>query len=206
MTYLLVAFLIAILLPLFTGTWRMSLLGLSLQGLLMGAMALRHPPEHWEVAGLLFIDLFVVRSMFVPRYLYGIQRANNAPRRNDVLPANLLLWTAAGALVFAAFQFSERVAPATDELRMHVAVAASALLVSLLVLGTARSTFSQIIGLLRLENAIVMLELASSHHLPLAIQASVLVAYVLTAVVLGAFLRGLAQTSEAASSEEGPTL
>lgn len=206
MTYLLVGFLIVVLLPLFTGAWRTSLLGLSLQGLLMGAMALQHPPEHWEVAGLLFVDLFVVRSVFVPRYLYGIQRANNAPRRNDVLPANLLLWTLAVAMVFVGFQFAERVVPDAGELRMRIAVAASAVLVALLVLGSARSTFSQIIGLLRLENAIVVLELASPHHLPLALQASVLAAYVLSAVVLGAFLRGLAQAVEPASSEEGPTL
>ena len=41
MTYLLVSFLVVLVVPLFAATWRTSLLGLSLQGLLLGWMALR---------------------------------------------------------------------------------------------------------------------------------------------------------------------
>jgi hydrogenase-4 component E len=202
---LLVAFLVVAIVPLLASSWRVSLLGLSLQGLLMGAIAMQSPPDEIPAAALLLADLFLVRGLLVPRFLYGVQLARNAPRRNDVIPANIFLWAIGGALVFVGFQFAHAVV--APERELHVAIAISSLLLALLVLGSAKTTLSQVIGVLRLENAIALLELSSPHHLPIAVHAGVVAVFTLSLFVLGGFLRrGALEESTSPAAEEGPTL
>lgn len=191
MTYLLIAFLAAVVAPLLIATWRTSLLGLAVQGLVMTAILAQRGWPTSASGVVLLADLLVLRTVFVPRYLHGIQRRQNAPRRSDVIPANLLSWTLAGALVLAAFQFADRMCPEGGELETHVAVATAALLLAFLVLATQRRTFGLTVGALRLENAVALFELAGGHELPLPVQLGVSGVLVLTVLTLGAFVRRL---------------
>jgi hydrogenase-4 membrane subunit HyfE len=201
---LLVAYLGVLCVPLLAGSWRVSLLGLAAQGFVLGAIALQSPFESLPAAGLLLADLFLVRGLFVPRLLYGIQRAQQAPSRNDVIPPNIFFWAVGATLVFLGFQFARQVATAEREL--HVAVAVSGVLLALLVLASGRSTFSQIIGVLRLENAIALLELGFAHRVPIAMHAALLGVFLLTVGVFGSFLRRGALEVVGADPDEGPTL
>jgi hydrogenase-4 component E len=191
MTYLLIAFLIVLVTPVLTASWRLSLVGLGLQGLLMAAMV---ADRGWtpSLAGVvLLLDLLVLRTWFIPRHLIAIMGGLGGPGRRDVIPANLLSWTLAGALVLVGFRFAALVHPEGGIASTHVAVATSGLLLGMLVLATQTSTFGQIVGVLRVEFAIALFELGSGPELDLPVQLGVGAVLLLTVLTLGSFLRRL---------------
>lgn len=189
MTYLLVAFLIVVLGPLFIATWRTSVIGLGLQGLVLTAILAQRGWHPSPSAAVLLLDLVVLRSWFLPRHLYGILSRQGRPRRNDVIPANMLSWTLAGGLVMVAFHFANLVVPGGGVESTHLAVATASLLLGLLVLGSENTTFSQITGAIRIENAIALLELSSEHELSFPIQLGVTGILLATVLLFGRFLR-----------------
>jgi hydrogenase-4 component E len=188
MTYLLVAFLVVLVAPLLVATWRTSLLGLGLQGVLMTAMALQRGWEPTAAGVVLLADLLLLRGYVAPRYLYGILRRQQTPRRTDVIPANLFSWTLAGALVLISFRFADAILPGAGEATTHVAVATAALLLAFQILGTGDSLYGQVVGVLRLENAIALFELAGGHALALPLQLGVTLILLLTLILFGRFL------------------
>jgi hydrogenase-4 component E len=190
-TYLLIAYLVVIVVPLLTASWRISLLGLAAQGLLMAAMVSRHGWAHTFTGALLLADLLVLRGWFIPRYFRRIMNGLGVARRNDVIPANLLSWTLAGAAVLVAFRFAGHVLPGEGDRTILVAVAAAALLLGLLILGTQVTTFSQITGVLRVEYAIALFELGGEHEPALPVQAGLTLVLLLSVLTLGRFLRRL---------------
>ncbi len=196
MTYLLIAFLVVVVVPLLTASWRISLLGLALQGLLMAAMASRHGWAGTWTGAVLLADLLVLRGWFIPRYLRRIMDRLGVGRRNDVIPANLLSWTLAGAAVLVAFRFAGHVLPGEGDRTIHVAVAAAALLLGLLILGTQVTTFSQITGVLRVEYAIALFELEGGHAPSLPVQLGLTVVLLLSVLTLGRFLRKLGASGD----------
>lgn len=191
MTYLLITLLVVLVLPLLTSSWRLSLVGLGLQGLLMTAMVAQRGWTFSPGGVVLLLDLLVIRTWFVPRHLYAIMRHLGGPGRRDVIPANLLSWTMAGALVLVAFRFASMLHPDGGVMATHVAVAGSGLLLGLLVLGTQASTFGQIIGVLRVEYAIALFELADGTEPALPVQLGMAVVLFLSVLTLGGFLRRL---------------
>jgi hydrogenase-4 membrane subunit HyfE len=188
-TYLLVAFLLVVVVPLFIATWRTSLVGLGLQGLLLTAMVAQRGWHPSPSAVVLLLDLLVLRAWFVPRHLYGILIRQGRPRRNDPIPANMLSWTLAGALVIGAFHFASLVVPEGGVAETHVAVAAASLLLALLVLASEDTLLAQVTGALRIENAIALFELSAEHALPLPLQLGVTGILVATVLLFGRFLR-----------------
>jgi hydrogenase-4 component E len=190
-TYLLVALLAALVTPLLTASWRLHLVGLGLQGLLMTALLAQ---RGWTVspAGVvLLLDLLVLRTWFVPRHLFAIMGRLGGQGRTDVIPANLLSWAMAGALVLVSFHAASLLVPAGGPATIHVAVAASGLLLGLLVLGSQVSTFAQIVGVLRVEYAVALFELGGDHQPDLPVQLGLSAALLLSVLVLGSFLRKL---------------
>ena len=182
MSPLLVALLGVLLIPLFVATWRASLFGLGCQGVLMALIAYRlapvpRAPGEWVT----LFDLAVVRGLVAPLSLFTVLRAHRAPRRNDVIPPNLLSWTLALALVLMSFSFAEMLEPEAGEQRTLVAVAATGVMLGFLVLATQSGHFTQMIGALRIENAIALFELGGERHeAPLGPQVGLLVVFVAT--------------------------
>ena len=164
MNPLLIAFFGILLVPLFVASWRLSLFGLAAQGLIMAWISYQLDPaldsaSAW--AGL--FDLLVVRGLGAPIALYAVLRAQRAPARNDVLAPNLMSWTLAIVLVLVAFRFADMLVPTEGDEHAFVAAATAGLLLGLLVLATQTGPFSQMIGALRIENAIALFELGSRH-------------------------------------------
>jgi hydrogenase-4 membrane subunit HyfE len=164
MTSVLITFVAVLLLPLFIASWRTSLLGLACQGALMGWIAYHHHPGPSLGSVLALVDLVAIRALLAPVSLYRIQRSQGAARRNDVIPPNLISWTVALVLVVLAFQFAGIVVPHEGEQQTMVAVSTSGLLLGFLVLATQSDPFSQMIGALRVENAIALFELGGESH------------------------------------------
>jgi hydrogenase-4 component E len=204
-TYLLITLLVVLVLPLLTSSWRLSLVGLGLQGLLMAALVAQRGWSFSSSSLLLLLDLLVLRTWFIPRHLFAIMQAQAGPGRGDVIPANLLSWTMAGALVLVGFRFATLLHPAGGVMTTHVAVATSALLLGLLVLATQASTFGQVLGVLRVEYAIALFELASGAEPGLPVQLGVTAVLFLSVVTLGGFLRklGAAGPDRAATGRAG---
>lgn len=172
MTGILIAFVIALLVPLFVSKWRTSLLGLTFQGALLAAIA--HRQHGFDVSAgtaVIVADLVVVRTMVMPAWLFSTLKAENAPRSNDVIAPNLFSWAIALALVVVAFRTADVLVPVEGTEQSLVAVAAAAFLLGLFVLATARSIVSQVIGLMRVENAIALFELGTpSENVSLSIR------------------------------------
>lgn len=196
MTYLLVAFLAVVIAPLLTASWRLHLVGLGLQGLIMTALLAQRGWTASPADVVLLLDLLVLRTWFVPRHLFAVMgrlagpadRAGAAAVRTDVIPANLLSWALAGALVLVSFHAAALLVPGGGPATIQVAVAASGLLLGLLVLGTQVSTFAQIVGVLRVEYAVALFELGGGHEASLPVQLGLTAALLLTVLTLGSFL------------------
>lgn len=165
MSPLLIGLLGVLLLPLFVGSWRTSLLGLSGQGLLMAWIVYRKGPPPEDLSDWLTLgELVVLRGLAAPLLLRQVLLAHKSPARNDVIPPNLLSWTFAFGIVLVAFNFAERLVPAHGEQQTLLAVATAGLLLGFLVLATQSGPFSQIIGVVRIENAIALFELGGPGH------------------------------------------
>jgi hydrogenase-4 component E len=171
-TGILIAFVIVLLVPLFVSKWRTSLFGLALQGALLAAIAYRQREFSISMStALTLVDLVLVRAVVMPSWLFVTLRRQNAPIRNDVIAPNLFSWAMALALVVIAFRAADVLVPAEGNEQSLVAVSAAALLLGLFVLATARGKVSQVIGLMRVENAIALFELSARvEHASLAIR------------------------------------
>jgi hydrogenase-4 component E len=209
---LLLSLLGVILVPLFMASWRVSLLGLACQGALMALVLRRLEPDaqtpgYW----LSLFDLAILRGCLVPGVLYGVLRARNARARNDVIPPDLISWTVAIVMVLMAFSFAGTLVTMHDEQQTLVAVASAGLLLGLLALSTRADPLSQVIGALRIENAIALFELGGERH-----ESSVFVHIGLIGVFAGTvmlfawYLNTLSPDDPAVSvtsaEPEGPTL
>lgn len=212
MNTLLMALLLAMVLPLFLGNWRASLLGLCSQGLLMAWIVVEARPElsspdDW----LTLVDLVLVRGLLAPAFLYQVLSAREATARNDVIPPNLLSWTFAGVLVLVGFNFAATLVPEPGHERQVVAVATAGLLLGFLVLSTQSGPFSQMVGVLRFENALALFELGGSshHHESILVHAGQLVVFLLTIGLFRWYLETLGPTAQSPAPgdvPEGPTL
>lgn len=161
MNPLLIALVGMMLVPLFVASWRLSLFALLGQGLLMASISYQLEPNLDTVSSWLrLFDLIVVRGFVAPFALYAVLLRQRATARNDVIPPNLMAWTLAIALVFVAFRFADLLVPAGGAEHGFVAAASACLLLGFLVLATQTGPFSQMVGALRIENAIALLELS----------------------------------------------
>lgn len=208
MTALLLGLLAVLLIPLFVSTWRTSLFGLACQGLLLAWIAHRIEGRLALDDALTFLDLIVVRGLAAPLALYAVLRRQGAPPRSDVIPPNLLSWALALGLVLLAFRFAAIVIPAEGDAQTLVAVSCSALLLGFLVLATQSSPFAQIVGALRIENAIALFELGgpAGHHTSPVIRAGQLGVLILTVLAFRYYLSTARAGEEPAEERERPAL
>jgi hydrogenase-4 membrane subunit HyfE len=184
MNPLLIAFVAVLLVPLFVASWRLSLSGLAAQGMLMATISYQMDPGMSSAtAWYELFDLAVVRGLVAPVALYTVLVSQRATGRNDVIPPNLMSWTFAIVFVIGGFRFADMLVPGDPAEHGFVAVATAAVLLGFLVLATQTGPFSQMVGALRIENAIALLELSGSRdedELAMKIaQTSILIATIL---------------------------
>lgn len=189
MNFLLLGYLIVVVVPLLAASWRVSLLGLALQGLLLGWIALRSHHGLSPLSGIVLADCVILRGLVAPKILHRILTTHNTPRRNDVIPANLFSWVLVAGIVLASFRFATELSEVQPSNPLHLATVTAALLLALLVLSSQTSMFSQMVGLLRLENAVALFELLPASHESVLVQLGLSLVFLLTALLFGRFLR-----------------
>ena len=212
MNSLLVSLLAVTLAPLFIASWRASLLGLACQGVLMALMLCGLPHALRSAADwLALIDLGVVRGVLAPLALYGVLRRRGVRARNDVIPPDLISWLLAIASVPASFSFATSLVSTPGEQQTLVAVSCAALLLGLFVLATRSDALSQVIGVLRVENAIALFEFGGERHEPaLFVQLGLASVFAVTVGLLAGYLNTLSVEGDgllvSSPEAEGPTL
>ena len=159
----------------------MSLLGLALQGLLMGWVAYRMGPPSSLGEWITLTDLVLLRGVWAPAALYGVLHRQGAPARQDLIPPNLLSWTIAVGMVLVASNFADTLIGESGPQQTLLRVAAAGVLIGLVVLATQSQPFGQIVGVLRVENAIALFELGGDRHpRPTALHVGQLAVFALT--------------------------
>ncbi len=211
MTPLMAALLGAFLIPLFIASWRISLLGLACQGLLMAWMAFGRDPDPVSAQGLItFADFALLRGLALPMALYGVLHSHHVPLRNNVISANLLSWTLALGIVLLAFNFSALLVLDPGQPRYVVAVLAAGVMLGFLILATPSSgMFSQLVGALYIENAIAFFEQAGGNASePIAVRLGQFAVVALTFLLYRWFLQTVAKEVliEMPEALEEPTL
>lgn len=202
MNPLLIAFLALLLVPLFVASWRLNLFALAGQGLILATISYQLDPRlDAAVAWLELFDFVIVRGLGAPIVLYAVLIAQEAPPRGDVLPPNLMSWTLAMVSVLLAFRFADMLVPSETPEHDYVAAASAALLLGLLVLATQTGPFSQMIGALRIENAVALLELSGSRgHGDVALRVAQIAILIGTVVLFRWYLRVLPRAAAAKPS------
>jgi hydrogenase-4 membrane subunit HyfE len=200
MSPLAIALMGALLIPLFATSRRSSILGLAAQGLLMAAIAWRgeSTPDTLQ-SWIAFVDLALIRGVFVPFGLYTAQKGQSTSPRDEVISPNLFSWALVLGMVLGAFNLAERLIAESGEAQTLVALAISGVLFALFVLASAKEPFGQLIGALRLENSIALLELGGAHHPAVLFQLVLLVLFGATFLVFRWYLGVLPASGEAAA-------
>lgn len=184
------------------------MLGLAAQGVLLFAVAALGSGGAGSEGGWLeLVDLVVLRGLAAPLVVLFGARGVEAAVAERHSPPNLAVWTSALGLVLGAFTFAPSLVPEAGSGQVHAAVAISAVLLSLLVLAAQTATLQQMLAVLRLENAIALVELGADHHTRnVALQLGQLAVFALTLVVFAWVLAKERAPEPAPDTPEGPSL
>ena len=180
MTLPLVAFLLAVVIPVFFGKIRSAPLWLAIQALALGWNGVAHNgglSGHTLVA---LLEVLAVRAVIAPQLLRRAIRGRAEPNL-DLMPSNLFTWAIAIALIVLAFEFG---APAmSDRQALALGVVGATVAVALLLLSTNESPPSQLVAVLFMENALALFESLLPEPWPLPVHAALSVIYLITVVV-----------------------
>lgn len=201
MTFPLIAFLFAAVIPVFFGKIRSAPSWLCLQAFMLGWNVLSHHPLTSPDTLFDLLEILIVRACMAPLLLRRAIHRRSGPNA-DLMPSNLFAWAIATALIVLAFEFGG--ASVTDLGMLTLGVVAATVMIALLILATNASPIAQLVALLFMENALVLFESLLPEPWPLPVHAALGVVYILT-VGVGSWLLGIPSSiPEVAEHEEVP--
>lgn len=191
MTNLFVAYLAAFFVPLLFHSWRVAVLGLGVQGFLLGLILAEH--HHPWSGALLFeyANLFVIHGVFVPWVLFRSMRGHDTPANFTLISKNLVQWTLAFLLVTLAFVFADKLTPEDSPETLQIGTATGAILIGMLVLANQHHPLGQTVGLLTFEGGVTLVELLSPHAMPFPVYVGVSLVFVVFVLTCGQYLARL---------------
>jgi len=200
MTFPLIAFLFAAVIPVFFGKIRSAPSWLCLQALMLGWNVLFHHALMSTDALFDLLEILVARVCLAPLLLRRTIHRRSGPNL-DLMPSNLFAWAIATALIVLAFEFGG--ASVTDIGMLTLGVVGATVMIALLILATNAAQLAQLVALLFMENALVLFESLLPEPWPLPVHAALGVVYILT-VGVGSWLLGTPSKPESAVLEEEP--
>jgi hydrogenase-4 membrane subunit HyfE len=200
----LVLYCLLLLLSVFSPSWRLSLLALGLQAIGMGAylIASRHAVDARHAIALL--ELFVVKGVAVPWFLFGRFAKGKVPRFIDLIPVNLLYWTIAAFFIAAAYLAASELAAGDDREVMLVGAAFSAIALGMLALSSQNGVPGQIIAVLTVENGVTLFAIGASHETPFGLELIVVLDFIGLVVLAGNLLRHIGVRPVAETPSDAP--
>ena len=180
MTLVLIASLVATIVPLFFARLSAAPGWLALQALALAWIVWPEPGEHATRAYALCAEIVAVRALLVPwllrRVIHGSKQARLA-----LMPSNLFVWVIAVALVIFAFRFGD--GARADERALTLGLVATTSVIALLILATNHHTKAQLVALLFMENALALFETLLPEHWPWPVHLAISSVYVATVAV-----------------------
>lgn len=166
MTFALVVFLAAAVIPIFFGKLGSAPWWLVLQALALGAAGLaRHGeagPHEWAALA----EVLLLRAVVAPRWLNQVV-VRRAETQRDLMPSNLFAWAIAIALIVLAFEFGAP--PLGEHEALTLGTVAATVAVALLLLAANDAPPAQLVAVLFMENAIALFELLMPAPWPLPV-------------------------------------
>lgn len=200
MTFPLILFLVAAVVPVFFAKIRSAPFWVALQAVALGwASASQH--GEWSGHALAaLLEVLVIRAVIAPLLLRRAIRGRGEPNL-DLMPSNLFAWAVAIALLALAFEFG---APEmSDRHALALGAVGATVAVSLLLLAANDSPPAQLVAVLFMENAIALFESMLPEPWPLPVHMALSAIYLLT-VGMGAWLIG--RPEAAASPPPAPAV
>jgi hydrogenase-4 membrane subunit HyfE len=190
-TNLCIAYVAAFFLPLLFHSWRVAVLGLGVQGFLLGMILAAH--QHpWSLQLVFeFASLFLIRALFVPWILFRAMQGHEMPSDFSLISKSLIQWVIAFLLLVEGFIFGEKMSPGDPHEALQVGAAAGSVLIGLLVLANQTHPLGQIIGLFMLEGGLTLVELLSPHAMPFPVSIGVSLVAVVFALTSRQYLSRL---------------
>ncbi len=207
MTNLFVAYVATYFLPLLFLSWRVAVIGLGLQGVLLAMLLAAHHGE-WSWSGALELaSLLAIRAVFVPWYLYHLMHDHDLAEDFALISKNLAQWMFAFLLLVIAFSFGVSMSPDDPEEALQVGTATGSILVAMLILANQRHPLGQIIALLNFEGGVTLVELLSPHAVPPLVGVGISLTFVVFVLTCGPYLRRHAwMTARAEDQPDGSDL
>ncbi len=186
MTLPLIAFLLAVVIPVFFSKIRAAPLWLAVQALALGWNAASHHGLDSAHALIALLELLLLRAAIAPLLLRRAIKQRARPNL-DLMPSNLFTWVIASALLVLAFKFG---APSMgDYPAVTLGVVGATVAVALLLLATNDAAPAQLVAMLFMENALALFESLFSEPWPLPVHGALSAIYLLT-IFVGTWLIG----------------
>lgn len=192
MNYLLVAFLLAFVIPILFGSWHLGFIGLAAQTLFLAAIVIIKG-HGFDAASLIqLVDLGLVRGILVPIILIGTLKKVGVRDDFDFVPANFLYWTVLFILIGSGLWFGYLVFPEDFQKTLQCGVGAAGVLTAFFVLALQPIGLGQIFAIILLESSIILLEFINLHHQNPFLQLGFGVLFLLLILIIQNFIKRLA--------------
>ncbi|MEQ1878051.1 MAG: hypothetical protein ABL958_15515 [Bdellovibrionia bacterium] len=191
MSYFLVGFLLAFIVPILVGSWRVGILGLGVQTLLLASMVVSASDHYTMPVVLQLLDLGVLRGVIIPWILVSSVKLAGLPPEFDFVPTNFLYWTGLFFVIGLGLWFGRLLFPDNFQTSLHCGVAAAGILTSFFILALQSSGLGQMFAIILLESSVILFELLSSHQQSYVMQIGVSLLFLILILVFRMFLRRL---------------
>ncbi|MCE9564674.1 MAG: hypothetical protein K8U57_21790 [Planctomycetes bacterium] len=188
MTNLLILDMAAVVVPVFFPSWRVAVLALGVQGLMLSLVLLTSHEIDSPAVVMEFICLLLIRAVFVPWYL--LRKTGPKPAPGDFSLVGTTLGERSLVLLLLACGFGAGLVMGRGDTRevAQISTAASSLLIGMLMIANQRQPAAQLIGLFTFEGGVTLVELLSPHAMPFPVQLGVSALEVFFVLTCGQYL------------------
>ncbi|MBA4192310.1 MAG: hypothetical protein C0467_30435 [Planctomycetaceae bacterium] len=173
MTNQLLLYMAAVVVPVFFPSWRVAVLGLGVQGLMLSLTLLASHEIDSAAVVIEFVCLLLIRAVFVPWYL--LRKSGPKTTSADFSLVGTTLGERSLVLLLLACGFGAGLVMGRGDAReiAQISTAVSSLLIGMLMIANQRHPAAQLVGLFTFEGGVTLVEMLSPHAMPFPVQLGV---------------------------------
>lgn len=201
MTNLFVIYVAAFLLPLMFHSWRVAVLGLGVQGFVLGVI-LFATHDRSLMTGLEAVNLFFIRAFLVPWLLLRSMRRVEMASDFTLIKKSFTQWFFVLMIILIGLLFGRFMAPDDSVQAFQAGTAAIAILTGFLILANQRHVIGQVVGIITFEGGLTLVELLSQHAMPLEVYVGISIVFVMLLLTLVDFVTRFKDSLHAAHTPQ----
>lgn len=201
MTNFFVIYVAAFLLPLMFHSWRIAVLGLGVQGFVLGLILLATHDQSW-MTFIEAINLFLFRALLVPWLLFRSMRRVEMAADFTLIKKSFSQWFFAFLIILIGSLFGRFMAPGNSLEAFQVGTATIAILTGFLILANQRHVIGQVVGIITFEGGLTLVELLSQHVMPLEVYIGISIVFMILLLTLVDFVNRFKNLPHAAHASE----